>query len=148
MMRKYHRWLAILSGLLMLWIAATGFIGQVMSVAQHGLSDEHKAPPATMRQTDPAPAAGKEMTPMANVAMASPDSMQAPVEHKPNKKRTRDWYHFIIDLHSGNAFGGVGRILSILMGAALVFFSLSGIWMYVDMFRRRLKAQKKGVFWK
>jgi hypothetical protein len=35
-----------------------------------------------------------------------------------------------------------------LAGAALIFFAVSGMWMYVDMFRRRLAQGRKDAFWK
>ena len=49
-------------------------------------------------------------------------------------------------LHSGGSFGPVGTAISILSGLALAFFSISGIWMYVRMFRRRPQGARK-LFW-
>jgi hypothetical protein len=34
------------------------------------------------------------------------------------------------------------------MGVALLFFAVSGMWMYVDMFRKRTRIGRKGLFWK
>ena len=49
-------------------------------------------------------------------------------------------------LHSGESFGPLGTAISILSGLVLVFFSISGIWMYVQMFRKR-PAQPRRLFW-
>lgn len=54
-------------------------------------------------------------------------------------------------LHSGETFGPVGVAISIATGIALIFFAGSGIWMYVDMFRRRARGRaQRGLrrwFW-
>ena len=59
-----------------------------------------------------------------------------------------DLYHVIIDLHSGAYFGPVGKGVSALLGAAMLFFSISGVWMYIDMFRKRRRSGRPGLFWK
>jgi hypothetical protein len=39
--------------------------------------------------------------------------------------------------------------IATLSGLAMVFFSLSGIWLYVQMWRNRAaRRQKPGWFWK
>ena len=53
----------------------------------------------------------------------------------------------IIELHSGNYFGPFGKVISVLMGAVMLFFSISGMWMYIDMFRKRKKIGRSGLFW-
>lgn len=150
-MRKYHRWLVVFTGIFLLWIAVTGFLGQVISVAQHGLGEEKHGPPSAQQAAAPAAAPGTKPV--------GEDAIKTAMAGIPTDKGVRcgpprpkggqkDLFHFIIDLHSGNYFGGIGKILSILMGAAMIFFTVSGMWMYLDMFRRRLKADKKGLFWK
>ena len=56
-------------------------------------------------------------------------------------------HKFLIDLHGGFLFGPVGQVISFLMGAALVLFSVTGLVLYFDMFARRRKIGKKGWFW-
>ena len=46
-------------------------------------------------------------------------------------------------LHSGESFGPVGTIVSIMSGLALMFFSFSGLWLYIQMWRGRL-ARRTG----
>lgn len=58
--------------------------------------------------------------------------------------RLRD---LIDHLHDGEYFGNTGRVISLLMGVALFFFFVSGIWMYWQMLRARSELGKKGLFW-
>ncbi len=136
-MRTWHRCLAVFAGICIVWIASTGLLGQVISLAG---GERHDAPPAsaispvangTPGITAPVPNAG--------------DGLPAPA--KPHKKQ-RDLYHFIIDLHSGAYFGTVGKVISALVGAALLFFSISGMLMYVNMFRKGMSIGRSGLFWK
>ena len=56
---------------------------------------------------------------------------------------------FLNHLHSGGEFGPVGVAISVLSGLALAFFSLSGLWVYVQMWRvRRARKMQGGMFWK
>lgn len=135
-MRKWHRWLVIFTGVFMVWIAATGLVGQVMTLAA---GEHHEGPP-------PAAAGAPPQSGM-NVVKPGGDDHDGP----PREGRHRgkpDLYHFIIDLHSGNILGPFGKVISALMGAALLFFSVSGIWMYIDMFRKRKLIGRTGLFWK
>lgn len=140
-MRKWHRWLVILTGVFMVWIAATGLVGQVMTLAG---GEHHDGPP---------PAAAKAMqkgsAPQTAASAAKPgsDDHDGPPQQGGHRGKP-DLYHFIIDLHSGNILGPFGKIVSSLMGAALLFFSISGMWMYVDMFRKRKNIGRSGLFWK
>jgi len=130
-MRKWHRWLVVFTGVLLIWVAATGLVGQVISLTKA------EAPPP------PPPAAAQTV---AGPATASAAAMP-PAPAKP-AKRKRDLYHFIIDLHSGAILGPVGKVISAVLGAAMLFFAGSGMWMYVDMFRKRRRIGRTGLFWK
>ena len=56
---------------------------------------------------------------------------------KPHPESIRTLVGFFHHLHSGEQFGPLGTVISIMSGFALVFFSVSGIWMYVSMWRNR-----------
>ena len=126
-MRKWHRWLVVVAGIFMVWIAATGLVGQAMTL----VGGEHHEGPAVEASAAPGHAAA--------APAADHDAKPA--------KRPRDLQHLIIDLHSGNYFGPFGKVISVLMGAVMLFFSVSGMWMYVDMFRKRKKIGRSGLFW-
>jgi uncharacterized iron-regulated membrane protein len=130
-MRKWHRWLVIFTGILLVWVAATGLVGQVMTLAG---GEEHHGPPPGMAM----PAGAKPALPQPG------GGKDGPPDHRGGPP---DLYHFIIDLHSGNVLGPVGKVISALLGAAMLFFSVSGMWMYIDMFRKRRRIGRTGLFW-
>lgn len=120
-MRKWHRWLSVFFGIVLLWVAATGVASHVAVIYQDGgIAVEKRGPPgqAAVVTGQPAP-----------------------------QRRSPSVVGFLHHLHSGETFGPVGVVISLLGGIALLFFAGSGLWMYIDMFRRRRKAQKSGVFW-
>ena len=56
-------------------------------------------------------------------------------------------HEFMKHLHSGFLFGWWARAFDLLAGLALVFLSGSGLWMYVEMYRKRLRSGRRGLFW-
>lgn len=136
-MRTWHRGLAVIAGIFIVWVATTGLLGQVISLAGF---ERHDAPPASAVEP------GANSTP--GITATVPNAAQdLPPAARPHKKR-RDLYHFIIDLHSGAYFGTLGKVISALVGAALLFFAISGMLMYVNMFRKRKAIGRSGLFWK
>jgi uncharacterized iron-regulated membrane protein len=65
------------------------------------------------------------------------------VERPPRTLRT-----IFILLHSGKYYGQGGLVLIMLAGISLMVLSVTGLWVYVDMWRRRRKANKRGFFWR
>ena len=105
MMRRYHRWLSVVFGLFILWISATGLIVQAGRLYTSGESERAEAAEA-------APAA------------ASPAV-------RPPRSPADEFVHFVTELHSGEEFGLAGQLIGLVSGAALVFFAVSGLWMYI-----------------
>lgn len=56
---------------------------------------------------------------------------------------------FWMKLHSGEIIGDIGRALGIFGGLSLLFLTLSGSWIYLQMYRRRPAAAplRKKFFW-
>lgn len=50
-------------------------------------------------------------------------------------------------IHRGDVFGVPGRLMDLFAGLSLVFLSASGLWMYVDLLRRRWRGGRKQPFW-
>ena len=133
-MRKWHRWLAVLFGVFLLWISVTGVLSQVGSlVNKGGLTSEARA-----------------AAPAAPLGFKCPETMNCRPKPKPGGWNVGLLHH----LHSGESFGPVGTIISILSGLALVFFSFSGLWLYIQMWRGRLARVEQGktvrggkIFW-
>ena len=125
-MRKWHRWLAVFFGVFLLFIAATGVMSQFADLKAEGEKPTAAAVPA---------------------GFVCPETMTC--RAKPAKDSARAWVGYLHHLHSGEEFGPAGTVISILSGLALMFFSLSGLWLYVQMWRnRRERSLKPGWFWK
>lgn len=125
-MRKWHRWLAVFFGVFLLFIAATGVMSQFADLKAEGEKPAAAAVPA---------------------GFVCPETMTC--RAKPAKDSARAWVGYLHHLHSGEEFGPAGTVISILSGLALMFFSLSGLWLYVQMWRnRRERSLKPGWFWK
>lgn len=124
-MRKWHRWLVVFFGVFLVWIAITGVLSQVV--------------PWFLPR--PAPAAAAASVPAGFVC---PETMNC----RP-KQPGRSVVGFLHDLHSGESFGPLGVFIATLSGLAMVFFSVSGLWMYLQMWRNRsARGLKPGWFWK
>lgn len=123
-MRKWHRWLSVIFGVVLLWVSVTGVLSHVVPLVQ----------------SSPAPAQAAPATPAGFVC---PESMTC----RPKRQGT-SIVGTLHHLHSGESFGPVGTFVFILAGLALVFFSFSGLWLYVQMWRNRAeRALKPGWFW-
>ena len=124
-LRKWHRWTAVLFGVFLLWISATGVLSQVGSIVNQG---------GLVKKERPAAPAGPP-------GFICPDSMTCRAKPATPPAWNLSLIH---DLHSGKSFGPAGTIVSLLSGFALVFFAFSGLWMYVQMWRGRLARVEQG----
>ena len=123
-MRKYHRWLSVLFGVFLLFIATTGVMSQFAALV-----------------------ADSEPKPAAPAGFVCPESMTC--RPNPDPAGAAPWVSWLHHLHSGEEFGPAGTAISILSGFALLFFALSGLWMYLRMWaERRVRNLRPGWFWK
>jgi len=123
-MRKWHRWLSVIFGAFLLFIAATGVMSQFAALKADG--EVKAAPPA---------------------GFVCPETMICRV--KPDPDGAGPWVSWLHHLHSGEEFGPLGVAISILSGLALMFFAGSGLWLYIQMWRSRAsRGAKPGWFWK
>lgn len=116
-MRKWHRWLSLFFGVFMLWMAATGVLSHVADLWPGG-----------------APEGAAEVAPPPGFACPEGWRCSPPRPESGGIKSMVGLFHH---LHSGETFGPVGTAISLLTGLALLFFSVSGIWLYVQMWRFR-----------
>jgi len=123
-MRKWHRWITLFVGLFMFWIALTGVGSHVAAMYARGSVFEDEAAERAER-------AAREAAPVQQPGAAAP----APAKPEVNDKRKL--VGLLHHLHSGEAFGPAGTVISLICGLALMFFAVSGLWMYVQMFRFR-----------
>ena len=119
-MRRWHRWLSVLFGLLILFIAVTGLMSHVAALVADG---------------QPAPVAA------APAGFVCPETMTC----RPKPATPPAWNVSLLHhLHSGEEFGPLGVIVSILSGLALFFFAFSGLYLYIQMWRGSLVRVEQG----
>ena len=129
-MRKWHRWLSLFFGIFMVWIAATGVLSQAA---------------ALWPAAEPSAAVGAQTAPPEGFACPDGWRCMPPRPDTGFKSLTGLFHH----LHSGESFGPLGTAISVLSGLALIFFSVTGLWLYIQMWRHRNDRQlKPGWFWK
>lgn len=129
-MRKWHRWLSVFFGIFLLWIAVTGVLSQVAVLWPQGAPDPATAAAATPPPGFECPEGWRCMPPRDGTGIRSMVGL---------------FHH----LHSGEAFGPIGTAISVLSGLAMIFFSFSGIWLYVQMWRNRKRRRlSPRWFWK
>ena len=141
-LRRYHRWLVVPFGLILLWVAFTGVAMQLVDIYDHGgLSQPERPQPASAKAASGKVAAGP-------VAAASAPAMPGPAGQPPRSK-ARQLHGLLQHLHSGEWFGPLGTIIQTLAGLSLNFFAVSGMWMYLTMYRRRAHKHHDGkkLFW-
>ena len=51
------------------------------------------------------------------------------------------------DVHRGGILGLPGRFMDLLAGLSMLYLSVSGIWIYIDLWKRRRKAGKAALVW-
>ncbi len=128
-MRTWHRWLGLTMGLVLLFVGVTGVMIQAFDIAgELGIGGS-------------APVVAK----MTAQSVGAPDCTRPPAA--PPRSPAKRWEGWVKRLHSGESFGPVGVVISVLSGFALFFFAFSGLWMYWQMWRRRVAANRRSVFW-
>jgi hypothetical protein len=130
-MRKWHRWFSFIFGAFLLFIAVTGVLSHVAAMYAQGSVFEQE----------------KEEPPKTNSAQTGADIDAPQPAKEPPRNPKRKLVGFLHHLHSGEYFGPVGVVVSLLSGLAMIFFSFSGLWMYYQMFVRRRKLGKAELFW-
>ena len=135
-MRTYHRWLSVLFGIFIIWIAATGLMSHGAALVR-----DAQGPAAV------GPIAAAQMAQAKAAGFVCPETMTCRV--KPDPDSASAWVSYLHHLHAGEEFGAIGTTLSILSGFALLFFAISGLWMYIQMYRRRSHrhSHPKRIFW-
>lgn len=131
-MRKWHRWLSVFFGVFLLWIAVTGVLSQI-PLWQEAFGGNDKVAEQ---------AAAKAKIPPGFVC---PETMNC----RPKPPKSAFNVGLLHHLHSGESFGPLGTVIATLSGLAMIFFSFSGLWLYISMWRNRKDRKlKPGWFWK
>ena len=153
-MRKWHRWVSLLSSVIMGFIAATGLLLQLDwyfggRTPPSGLGE----PPGGPRPAEAAPAPGGAPLAVA-AAVAPPAPGGGPGAPGGEGGATQGWikgykslHNVLQNLHAGYFMGTFGRWLSIAMATGLFALSITGIVMYVQLYGARKKLGRSGLFW-
>ena len=154
--RRYHRWLSLPFGLILLWVALTGIAMQAVEIYDKGLFGEDEDRPALVpaaraqEHDEDAQAARPTAIAAAHPLAASAAAASAtPAPPRPPQSKAHQLHELLQHLHSGEWFGPFGTIIQTLAGIAMTFFAVSGMWMYVTMYRRRSHKHHDGkkLFW-
>ena len=157
-MRRYHRWLAPLFAVILLWIAVTGLTIQFIKLSTPARPGPAASEEEASRTTLIPAAQAHEHDEVAKPPIAAaptPALNAAPPAAKPEtdidriRRERHDLSEFVMDLHSGKVLGTFGTWLSIVSGVVLIFLAGSGLWMYVQMYRRRehRHSHPRRLFW-
>lgn len=175
-MRKYHRWISLVAALFLVVVGTTGVVLQVQRLVggeeeqerEREAATESEAAPrfdptvmlartlAAAQQRAPGRAlASVELLPGGDdpkgvVILAGDHARRIVIDARDGDVVEDEPYEaesLILRIHSGAIFGEPGVFLGILWGLALVGLSLTGAWVYLDLYRRRRKSGKSGMFW-
>lgn len=127
-MRKWHRWLSIVFAVFLVWISVTGMLSHLGAWSGEAASVE-----------------SAEIAPPPGFVCPEGWRCSPPRAEQTGLAGLTGFFHH---LHSGEEFGKAGEAISFLSGLALLFFALSGVWMYVRMWRERARRGARGRwFW-
>ena len=154
-MRKWHRWLSVFFGVFILFIATTGVLSQWAALWPED-PNATAIIPAAQAHEEPAAAPSPSTAvaaPTRTEANGAPAGFVCPEGWRcrpaPPQTGPRAWVGFFHHLHSGEEFGPIGTAISVLSGLALMFFAISGLWVYVRMWRERARrGAGDRWFWK
>ena len=90
--------------------------------------------------------------PVGEVVVASPGPRQLFINARTGQTAAKPTFirkiHFILlRLHRGELIGPAGTAISIMCGVALLVLAGTGLWVYICILGRRLRAGKRGLFW-
>jgi uncharacterized iron-regulated membrane protein len=174
-MRNWHRRVAIFVGLFLLIIACTGVWLQIEEVGKGG-GGPPPGPPGGAAMSDAQVqalvtsvlAGAKRIAPQGQLlgfelrlAGPSPMAEVVVIDAAGFRKQQLDartgeplgaagdggLNRLILEIHKGDILGRAGNWIGLFCGIALAFFAFSGLWVYVQMWRRRRTSSMRGLMW-
>ena len=149
MMRRFHRWV---SPIIIIFMTVIALSGTYMAFERWNNGGPGAGPGAGPGGGPDRPALDSGRPAEAGADRFGNDPGAANTPPFPGRDRDGErggglgqWMH---QLHTGEMFGKWGKAYSIASGLALTFFCVSGLWMYVSMFRARMRVGRKTFFWK
>ncbi len=123
---------------LLLVVALTGVITRVVQSIEHAAAHAGQGAAQGEGHHDRGGKGDKAGEPLTG-ACAKAATPRA--SERPARTLLGDFGHAVKAIHSGEALGPLGTVLSIATGLAMTFFSISGFWMYLQMWRRRRRSR-------
>jgi uncharacterized iron-regulated membrane protein len=71
----------------------------------------------------------------------------APTENGNMPASVAAFRQLLFKIHTGFLIGVPGAYYGLICGLGLLFFSISGLWMYLNLYRSRSGLGRKGLFW-
>ena len=172
-LRALHRWFGLVSAILFMGIAVTGLALQVdlwiTGKPPPGQTKPGAPPPPTLpsdaemqefmknamlaARRDDSVTAAKTLTfnfgpnPTANFERKGKKIDVTTGQYIPPGPKKRDWHYIFQDIHAGYFLGTFGRILSCFLAISLFVLSFTGLQVYLEMYTKRKKLGRKGLFW-
>lgn len=140
-MRRYHRWMSSIAAVLLLYVALTGTVtsfvqfldpAAVAPVGGPGGPPPPGEPGAGPPPGGPGPGAGPEGRP------PGPPEPSSPIVALSTE--LQKW-------HKGNIVGKPGQWIVLLTGFVFLALAITGLLMYLQIWRARRKQGKQGLFW-
>lgn len=173
-LRALHRWLGLVSAVLFMGIAVTALGLQVdlwltgkpppgavkkgapppPPIPSEALVAKYAKNAVIAAQSDDTLTNAKTLTinfgpkPTANFERKGKKIDVTTGQFLPPPPKKIDWHYVLQDIHAGYFLGTFGRIISCFLAISLFIISYTGLTVYLDMFRRRRKLGRKGLFWK
>lgn len=178
MLRKLHRWTSIPLILFLLLVLGTGVVLQFEELGKIGGPDGGAPSSIGATSPSNEAIAAQLADALAKAQKAQPDfkpnrieltiaeNQQATrfavqprggpfveVDHingkvKAEMKPEMPLHVILIRLHTGSIGGVVGVWIMLLSSLVLMFLAVSGIWLYWQMWRNRVKMGRSSLFWK
>lgn len=82
-----------------------------------------------------------------NAQTGKPMSMTEPGYPKTHYHLGWKEHEIVKEIHRGDFFGLPGRLMDLLAGLSLIFLCVSGVLMYLDLWRRRRRGGRTALFW-
>lgn len=176
MMRQYHRWFSFPLILFLFIVTVTGVVLQGEEVA--GGLQPRPAPPKVSALPSDAAFVAQVQQALAAAKAAQPDfaAQQVTFDYSRGQAKVRfgvqprggpsididlktgatkvqaapkpSLHVTMIQLHTGRMFGPVGLIVMMLVSLVFMVLTVTGLLVYIDMWKRRRAASKKGFFWR
>lgn len=178
MLRQLHRWTSLPLILFLMLVLGTGVVLQFEELGKLGGADRSPPASASTAMLSDEAIVAQLNDALAKARQAQPDFKPTRIElniaegrqstrfakqprggpfvevdHakgsvKAEMKPPMSLHVILIRLHTGSMAGAAGVWIMLLASLVLMFLAVSGVWLYWQMWRNRVKAGRGGLFWK